>query len=318
LKEDVGYRGPANIFISRHAEKNSDSSKATYYTINSNGIQRSVELPDLINQLANNGYPIFAIVTCNPEMDLTESFGDISMRPQQTAFMSAWLLNIPVYIFSGSNVTQPYDATTAISIYTNPIFQGKNILIFWEHENIQGLSNQIVQCNEYINHNRSLTPSHAVTNLQTDHKGLNILYHISTKKWWMENTIVDDDQQYAGDSTPTEVFDKKGFYGYVEGLLNGQCAYRYNIPYSSYSQYLPFWNSKTFNKMYWFYQEKNKENNLRMKYFIEDIKTPYKSCDLTIGAIQYAICNSGKGWTQDYTDSGKCIPPNDKKSKNKK
>jgi hypothetical protein len=122
--------GPSNIFIIRHAEKNEDNynaptNKNTFYTINCNGIKRSTELPNFINNLGTNGFPITAIVTCNPNMDYSANFTGISIRPQATIAISAWLLNIPLYIFSNSNVSQPYDATTAINLFTNPSLQGK-------------------------------------------------------------------------------------------------------------------------------------------------------------------------------------------------
>ena len=61
---------------------------------------------------------------------------DPSTRNQQTINMASFLLNIPMFIFSDY-----YDPTgiTAQAIFENGQFNGQNIVIFWEHTNIQQL-----------------------------------------------------------------------------------------------------------------------------------------------------------------------------------
>jgi len=275
--------GPSNIFIIRHCEKNSNNydtptNQNIYYTINCNGIYRSTELPNFINNLGSNGYPITAIVTCNPSMDYSEVNGDISMRPQSTISISSWLLNIPIYVFSYSNVSQPYDATTAINLFTNPIFQGKNILIVFEHFNIQALTNQIVQCYNYFQQGGT------VENLNNS-----TLYNISTESWWTQNTPVSSEYQYSGFQYPQDIP-------------------TYPIPYQSYSQYLPYWNSNTFDKVYWLSQT-NIPNNLSFTIFYQNIYTCFQNCHLLIGLIQYELCSADKKLKNTYSNDKTCLPP---------
>lgn len=314
------YYGPANIFIGMEGEKNTNSSSTTiYYQLDCNGIQRSAELPDLMNDLATSGYPIFAIFTCNAHMQITSSSTDIATRPQQTAFLSSWLLNIPLYIYNNQNITQPYNAATAIEIFTNPLFRGKNIFIIWEHNNTQGLTNQLVQCNEYINIIPQ-TPAQqdtAVANLVGDPTGINTLFNTDTQQWWETNTIVPLNNRYEGQTYPgltkgyNGIIDEstgQGQIGYIEGLVGGQCAYSYQIPYASYSHLLPYYNENCYNIIYWLYQ--NSTDGLKMTAFTENIETCFQNCELVVGALEYATCLTGNpNWTNSYTNEANCQPP---------
>jgi hypothetical protein len=358
---NLPYIGPSNIFIGRHGEKSTPTTAGKYYyTVNCNGVQRSAELPELINDLATSGYPIFAIITSNADMSLQESRYDPTMRQQQTAMMSAWLLNIPLYIFQSQNVSQPYDATTATTLFTNTIFQGKNILILWEHCNIQSLANQLVQCNEYINHNPdpSINQSQAISNLTSDPTGRTYLYNVkidptthtytetanvSTKNWWINNTIVNPDYEYAGIidvsnaavGYKTQTIDvifpygeglkSTTFTGYTQGLLisdvagqaGGQCAYTDPLPYVDYSQILPYWNDTNYDNIYWLYQapvsESDTSYDLKMTYFVENVSSCYANCQLPqgiMGAIQYTNCQpETTGWTNYYLGDTSCNIP---------
>ena len=273
--------GPSNIFIIRHGEKNNNGSpptdQNTYYTINNNGVKRSIELPNFINKLGSDGTPITAIVTCNPSMDYITEFGNVTIRPQTTIFLSAYLLNIPLYIFSNSNVSQPYDATTAINIFTNQTFRGKNILIVFEHKSIQSLTNQIVQCYNYFKQGGT------VQNLNNS-----TLYNVSTQSWWHQNTPIGPKNQYVG-------------------LQPNQGTPVYPIPYKSYSQYLPYWNTNSFDKVYRLSQTKP-EHNLTIDIFDQNIDTGVQSCNLLIGLLQYVRC-----WdlplVEYYKNEDDCLPP---------
>jgi hypothetical protein len=232
-------------------------------------------------------------------------------------------------------VSQPYDATTATTLFTNTIFQGKNILILWEHTNIQSLTNQLVQCNEYINNNPdpNITQSQAISNLTSDPTGSIYLYNVtinptthtyietanvSTKNWWINNTIVPKDSEYAGNLTPQNsagYVTQTGttYVGYIQGLLSGQDAYVWPIPYVDYSQVLPSWNTDNYNMVFWLYQQQPPnpaKYNLQMTYFIENVTTCYTTqCDLIVGAIQYSNCSSEPDWNNAYSGNSNCQVP---------
>jgi len=275
--------GPSNIFIIRHGEKNSDNfndptNKNTFYDINLNGIYRSIELPNFINDLGTKGFPITAIVTANPNMSVKPNASDISTRPEQTIMLSSWILNIPLYIFSSTNVSQPYDATTAINIFTNPSLRGRNIVVAFEHDNMQSLTNQLVQCYNYFKQGGT------VQNLNNS-----TLYNVSTEAWWKKNTPVSSEHQYPG-------------FKSTQGIPP------YPIPYQKYSQYLPYINVNTFDKVYWLSQTKV-ENSLTIDIFYQNIYTCFPNCHLTIGLIQYPFVSNKPGWTNSYKNNSKCLPP---------
>lgn len=126
-------RGPKNIFIFRHGEKNSG---AIGYHLNNNGIYRACELVDFMNVLAKQGYPISYIVTINPCPYNTK---DPSMRPEQTIAPASFMLGIPTYIYGDGS---DYDVT-ANELY-NGIYDGLNVVLCWEHATIQPLCLAIV------------------------------------------------------------------------------------------------------------------------------------------------------------------------------
>jgi hypothetical protein len=192
--------------------------------------------------------------------------------------LSSWILNIPLYIFSHANVSQPYDATTAINIFTHPSFRGKNILICFEQDNMQSLTNQLVQCYNYFQQGGT------VQNLNNS-----TLYNVSTESWWKKNTPVSPQHQYPG-------------FRYPQGKPP------YPIPYQKYSQYLPYYNENTFDKVYWLSQTKERYN-LTFDIFYENIYTCEPICHLTIGLIQYPFVSNNPRWSNSYENDNKCLPP---------
>jgi hypothetical protein len=272
--------GPSNIFIIRHAEKiddnyNTPTNENTYYTLDCTGIYRSIHLPKFINNLGSNGFPISAIVIPNEKMDINDT-GNVSIRSQQTLTFSAWLLNIPVYVFSYGNCAQPYDATTAINIFTNKHLRGKNILVAWEHADIQSLTNQLVQCYNYFNIEKGM-----VENLNNS-----TLYGVDTEDWWKQNTPVDPKYQYPNFKRP-------------------QMVPPHPFPYRKYSYYLPYWNVNSYDRVYWLSQTKL-QNNLTFELFYQNILND--SCRLLIGLIQFAyIINT----PNEYENDGTCLLPDD-------
>jgi len=111
--------GPNNIFIIRHGEKIQSK-----IALDCNGILRSTFIPKLIETLNEEGFGIHAIVT---------SYNYVSMHQQQTISLVSWLLNIPIFMYGEQ--TQTINAVN--EIFKNSKFNGKNILICWEHTCIQ-------------------------------------------------------------------------------------------------------------------------------------------------------------------------------------
>lgn len=124
---------PFKINIIRHAYK-----KHNQYTIDSSGIKESLELVNFINNKC-----ITSAVSCNPNMAYTN---DKSMRPQNTISFASWFLNLPVYYFSSSDLSNDGlqamgPSETVEHIFENKLkyynFANQNLLIVWEHHNIQ-------------------------------------------------------------------------------------------------------------------------------------------------------------------------------------
>jgi hypothetical protein len=243
--------GPANIFIIRHGEKDPN-----YFVLDQNGISRAVQLPNFINNLGSKGYPISSIITCNPDMDGSLK-KPLSARPEMTGILSSFFLNIPMYIFSSSNISQPYNSDTIFQLFTNPIFTGKNVLIIWEHTNIQSLSNQIIQCYNYLSNDKNDTSSLI--------KNKNMVFDNSTEEWWKKNTPIPYQFQFKYNNKP-----------------------EFNLPYIKYSHLLPYWNTLNYNLVYHFSINKK---NLIFNILNENIYTHFKNCDVLIGLLQY---NKGK------------------------
>ena len=273
--------GPSNIFIIRHGEPKLNNyayptNQDTYYNLDCNGIERSIKLPTFINDLGMNGYPITTIVTINDVMDININ-GNAEMRSQQTVFFSAWALSIPILIFGYSNCSQPYDATTAINIFTKASIRGKNIVVAFQHENIQALANQLAQCYIYFKQGGT------AENLNNS-----TLYNVSTEEWWKHNTPVEPKNQYSGLKYPMQ-------------------KPTYPSPYDNYSKYLPYWNENTFDRVYWLSQT-NRPNNLTLKLLSQNINTcKNNECNLLIGLIQWPLMQSTVN--NQYENDLKCLPP---------
>ena len=272
--------GPSNIFIIRHSEEQIDNyadptNQDTFYNLDCNGIQRSIKIPTFINNLGMNGYPITSIVTTNARMDININ-GNVAIRSQQTVNFSAWALSIPILVFGYANCSQPYDATTAINIFTNASLRGKNIIVVLQHDNIQSLTNQVVQCYNYFKQGGT------VENLNNS-----TLYNVSTEEWWKHNTPVDPRHQYSGFKYP-------------------QQKPPYPFPYENYSKYLPYWNANTYDLVCWFSQT-NHPNSLTLKLLSQNINTCAKNeCDLLIGLIQWQY---QLNQNNEYENDTKCLPP---------
>ena len=119
-------KGPKNIFIIRHAEKQKKKEG-----LDCNGIYRSSYIPTFIENLNKQGYGINALITANDYN---------SMHQEQTIMLSSWLFSIPLYIYGECT-----DVDAAITeMFTNPYFNDKTILMSWEHTCIQSLVSAII------------------------------------------------------------------------------------------------------------------------------------------------------------------------------
>jgi hypothetical protein len=127
-------QGPANIFFMRHGEK---SPTTPNYCLDNNGIYRSSQLVNYVNDLAERGHPISYIVTCNP---CAFNSSDPSIREQQTIGLVSFMLNIPTFIYGGS---QEFSKVVT-PLFTSNQYNGLNVLICWEHSAIQQLTLSII------------------------------------------------------------------------------------------------------------------------------------------------------------------------------
>jgi hypothetical protein len=113
--------GPDNIFIIRHGEKIKSKT-----ALDCNGILRSSYIPHLIETLNKKNFGINYIIT---------SYNYASMHQEQTVALTSWLLNIPTFMYG-----QQFEPEKAVKeLYTNKFFNGKTVLICWEHNCIQTL-----------------------------------------------------------------------------------------------------------------------------------------------------------------------------------
>lgn len=120
-------KGPENIFIIRHGEKIKSKN-----ALDCNGILRSTYIPELIESLNKHGFGINYIVT---------AYDYASMHQQQTVSLTSWLFNIPIFMYG----SQTESEKAVNELFTNPYFDGKSILICWEHNCIQTLLSNIIE-----------------------------------------------------------------------------------------------------------------------------------------------------------------------------
>jgi hypothetical protein len=263
--------GPANIFFIRHGEKPENG-----YILNSNGVNRASQLPTFINNLGENGFPIFAIVTCLPNMsEPKKDVKNLSAHPEFTIMMVSFLLNIPIFMYQESNVSQPYNGTTALQLFTNTTFIGKNIVVCWEHGNIQSLVNQTVQCYNYLKAGNTIT--------DLSNNSSTVFSNESTQTWWTSHTPVPLQYQYNYTDLPPPINKPP----------------KDVMPYTNYSHLLPYWNSKCFNLVYHLSQT---DTDFTFSVLSENLDTSFQGCDLLIGLLQTQD-------TKDYTNEDNCGLP---------
>jgi hypothetical protein len=261
--------GPQNIFIIRHCEKNASGPN---YNINNNGVARATQLINYVNELAENGYPISYIITCNP---CGFNTSDPSMRPIQTASIISYMLNIPLFVYgSDSDFTEVVNALFPQTATPGVVgsFDGLNVLMIWEHSSIQQLSLNILNAAGPLGR---LPPNINPT-------GNNELY-------W-------------GDA----------FFKYINACPNGnyKCPPDTNSPYydSSFdttlpsipntigpnSEYYAYLNNENFSSVYWFQGNNNNPNYIfGFSILQQPCYTCYSSCGLQIGLYQPSIpCGS--------------------------
>jgi len=250
--------GPLNIFIIRHGEKNPTGTDD--YHLNNNGISRSHKLISFVNKLAAAGTPISYIVTCNP---CPYNTSDASMRPQQTISMVSFMLNIPMFIFSGS---QDYDKFIS-GVFDSGSFDGLNILVCWEHESIQGL------CLNILNKAAKLTPSRLNLNTPPSNE------HLSGDQFFYEKGI-----------TSNELCPDGNYLCPAPSSLPSESAYYVDTTTPSYigpnSQYYPYWNNYDYQSVFWFKSSVSTSYKFDFSFFDEPYETCYPNCKLHIGLYQ--------------------------------
>ena len=265
--------GPQNIFIMRHAEKNSSLPN---YDLNNNGISRACQLIDYVNELAQNGYPISYIITCNP---CGFNTSDPSMRPVQTASIISFILNIPLFIYGGANdFSGVVDALfPQINTPGQPgPFDGLNVLIIYEHGSIQQLSLSLVNGMGDPNINRldGLLPTLGNSNWYGDS--------------FFKNVNPCPNGNYKCTSNPSVLNYNPQFD--VENTTSG-----ITVPpiIGPNSQYYPYWNNYNFSNIYWFKSSNQSNYNFNFSIIQQPCYSCFPSCGLQIGLYQPIIeCGS--------------------------
>ena len=219
--------GPKNIYIIRHGEKKQCSSG---YCLDYNGATRA---SNLVNYFNNFSKKIDYIVTCNPCPYNTDN---PSMRPSQTIFLTSFMLNIPLFIYGGAQDFEPV-ANALFNNSTSNQYNGMNVVICWEHTSIQGLMLNLLNKAGEINR----LPASVVdpTNNLT---GSNFFKELATGT--------------AVTSSSSEYAISDGYY--LSTSSKGESSTPYNVDTNTLpnyidatdSQYLPYWNSYTFNLTY--------------------------------------------------------------------
>jgi hypothetical protein len=121
-------KGPKNIFIIRHAEKINKIN-----ALDCNGILRSTYIPSLIQSINDEqGLGISYIIT---------AYDYRSMHQEQTVMLASWLLDIGLFMYG----TQKQSKKAVEEVFSNPNYDGKNIIFCWEHGCIQDLIGNIVK-----------------------------------------------------------------------------------------------------------------------------------------------------------------------------
>ena len=255
--------GPKNIFIMRHGEK---SLTPPTYNLSNNGVTRASQLIDYVNELAEKGYPISYIITCNP---CPNNSSDPSMRPIQTASIVSFILNIPIFIYGGANdYSEVADALFPQS--GGGPFDGLNVVVIWEHGSIQQLSLTLL--------NAAGPLGRLPDNIQPTNNNQN---------WWGDS--------YFKEINPCP----NGNYKCVSGVSNYNAEFNTQVTspitppaiIGPNSEYYPYWNDYNYNNIYWF----NSNNNYKLGFSIiqQPCYTCFPSCGLEIGLYQPVInCGS--------------------------
>ena len=256
-------QGPANIFIIRQAEKNQDKPN---YDLNNNGIYRTCQLIGFVNELADKGFPISYIITCN---SCPYNSSNSSMRPVQTASIISFMLNIPMYIYGPS---QNYSSVTT-PLFTSGQYDGLNVLMVWDHGSIQQLSLSLMNAAGPIGR----LPS----NIQPTDENEN---------WWGDNFFLINDQcpdgHYlckAGDANYYATYDP----------LTGPSIIGPN------SSRYPYWNTNNNDSIYWF-KSSNPDYTFTFEINQQPCFTCEPGCGLHIGLYQPTASQCGS--TPHYYD----------------
>jgi hypothetical protein len=268
--------GPANIFIIRHGEKN--PSPDIHYCLNNNGIYRASQIIGYVNQLASEGTPISYIISCNPSPFNTQ---DPSMRPQQTIMVTSFMLNIPMFIYGGS---QDY-STVMTNLFTSGIFDGLNVLICWEHGAIQQL------CLNLLNSAGSISRL-------TITQGTLGFPDWFGDAYFAQNNLCTDGNYLSNNATGSG----SNYYTNNASLTSPGAVTTLPDCIGPNSQNYPYWNDDDFERVYSL--KSNSSNGYKFTFSIatQPILTCFPSCELIIGLYQ-PLKPLGENANKYYSDS---------------
>jgi hypothetical protein len=279
--------GPKNIFIIRHGEKTSSSRYDVEYHLNQNGAYRACQLPNLINDLATNGYPITYLVSANP---CPWNSADASMRQQQTITMASFLLNIPMFMFGSANDNQAVVDALFEPATTNP-FNGLNVMICWEHTAIQDLCLKIIETSyELASPNQRSTMGPDEFFAQPS---------VSDQTCVGGKYVAPPGEEYTPFNVKVENPTPPPEYDYIS--------------HNPATSFYPYWNTHNYDNMFCFFAIDNNNNFdfvlTNQQYF--NCLTCYPSCELKIGLYQPINNCTHSVYYYDENDEiePKCLPP---------
>ena len=290
------YYGPKNINIIRHGEKGSE-----IYHLDLNGAYRACNMADYLNYLAQSGNPISYIVTCNPG---PYTLSDPSMRPQQTIMAASFLLNIPMFIFSGSYDPSGVTAQHIFDASSGNPFNGLNILICWEHGNIQQLSLNL-----------------ACAALQAGRIATSIIgpsadpsYNGVYKLFESSGDVLSNFNPFPyGCTCPNGNYDfSSNYYSPYPTNPYGPPSYAQQIigpldMSDNIFKYMPYWNTNDFDQQINFVFDGSSNLTFTMTQEANSLNTCQTNCNIQIG--MYQIPTDGSTSTPHYIGETSCEIP---------
>jgi hypothetical protein len=198
------------------------------------------------------------------------------MRPEQTISLASFMLNLPFFIYGGSSETTIVGEKLFSNDPKNP-FNGENILICWEHTNIQNLIIELLDSANIVSRSQL------------------------TGKLYFEDL-------YQKNKSPC--YD--GNYQAIIDVPNG--ANNDYVTNDPLYRYIPYWNNYNYDHVYWL--KSNAEfTNFDFYLFDQPCLTCYTNCNLAVCLFQptNSPCSTSDKYynNENLEIENQCLPPDD-------